>query len=202
MKTVMMTLPSLESVLEKGFEYNNGKGHLNFKNSAKTFGNMPCGMLGSNLNTLGEIKEAELRAYNLRQDREKENQHTLYGDVNNAIIHQPLNCFQNDGGQKGGIDYHHHNNFNTKDGGYGGYMNLNIGGNAVEKTTMNGQQFDLRNTSLQEQAKLKESSTWLTQQGNIERERLAQNFLNNFNNSDAFKPKNIKKNDLMSIFGK
>lgn len=187
--------PNKDTVPITRMFYNDGKKYMSAKSGYG--GGLSVGKLSGDMPpTIDEQMGWGIHA------RQEESQTTLYGDTKNAIIHEPLDCFQNDGGQAGGIDYHHHSNFNTKGGGHGGYMNLNLGGKPVEKTTMNGQQIDLRTLTLQNQGILKESSNWLTQSGTPQQEKLAQNFLDSFNKSDSFSPTNIKKSNLLSMLGK
>jgi hypothetical protein len=225
------TLPSLENVLEniieKGFEYNTGRGYLNPRNGGRFIGRSMGGgfeFYGSGLkhpdlppcDPLNQMhmREQQYLAEQARLEEESRQraltsltQSTdLYGNRNNAILHERIFHPVQQSNTLPTIDYHHHSNFNTKpdpagNTGYGGYMNLNVGGAPRVKQTMNYEikEFGL---SFQEKSEMKQSSNWLTTNQPAIKQDFAQNLLNNFSFSDQFELKNIKKNNYMSLLGK
>ena len=204
----MKTMTSLESVVEKGFGYNDGTGWMAPLGKGFNTGNFlrpdPFGLPRDPFSPSGPFDMPH------RQPLANMTPSTnLYGNLNNAILNESL--FKHDIQYENTfkmptIDYHHHNNFNTKPlgdlPGYGGYMNLNIGGTPAIKQTMNFGYKDLTTPNFEERHFMKNTSNWLTQSQPKPVENYANNLLNNFNYSNQFAPKNIKNNNYLSLLGK
>lgn len=193
--------------------YNDGTGFLDPMSTGRIINRM---MSGSSLSGIGtsHLSSGEIYA-NICAEREREQESlckeikalsqmtpstSLFGNVNNAIMHEKLD-------QSGtSLDYHHHNNFNTKpspegDEGFGGYMNLNIASTPKFKIDMNKNVTEY-GLSMQQLSNYKQDSNWLTRSGTKQEENLAQGLLNNFNYSDNFSPKKIKNNNLLGWLDK
>jgi len=195
--------------------YNDGSGMLNPMSTGKIINRMFKGGTGlsglgtSNLATnygLKCVEEERLQAEQKERDAlaNLTKSTSLYGNTNNAIFHEKLNTDLDQSGMS--VDYHHHNNFNTKPSpegneGIGGYMNLNLGGTPKSKNDMNQNVTNYGYTP-EKVNDYKQNSNWLTQSGTKQEENLTQNLLNNFNASNNFSPKRIKNNDLLGYLSK